>query len=432
MTKNTKSPFESRLIQWLDHQGPYAVSKDLDVPLLGEGQLFERELQGFALDWYIVFIAECLSEGNSHNKEFARHRSVQTGEFLLTQNCFAYLHGRLKTLRNLYKRDVSKHPFPGLLPLSILIRDGHCDADIPLKDGTVRKLRVWKKAREIESSGYRALASYLLREARALEIATKNSFEFNQLVIRYTSFHGIGLDALYESSPFEHRQGYFFPDDCYLAKRTIGLKDGRCFVLHDEKINVRRISNQDRVGFPVFDIYGKSLLASLSQIEEAYILLVAELHKEFGVGRSEELYALREFFLKYQEVSGLRTNGLMALSLLLLFDLGFTKEVGPFKNFLVSGKDKVFCGFHPRGLSIYCMDLKSRSAISGFLVFKGPHNEVFELKMHSIDFLGVLKQDPLLEGFFYNTLSKCCRAAVKAFRQHPEKFPGIPKELFPF
>ena len=322
-------------------------------------------------------------------------------------------------------------PFPGLLPLSLLEKDGHCDSDRPLKGGGVQEIRVWKTAREIEHSGYRAFMFYLEKEIAAVSSKTGTDYRFKDCTVRYTSFAAIGLDALYDSGPFEHPLGYFFPNDFFLVKRTVAVGNQRCFVAHRESLSLGRFDVSERVNSYAFNVHGADLEASLEELETVYILLVKHLHAEFGRGRSAEFLALRSFFLKYQEVSGLRTNGLMALSLLLLFDLGFTLDLPVFKDKWVSTKDNVFEGGHPRNLPVYFMKVRARSAISGLLLFKDIKKDVvFELKFHSVDLLVLLNQEPELKSFLYNTLFKCCHAAVASFCKHPKLLPFLPRKVF--
>ena len=424
-----KSALVNLILQFLDFKGPYNVVENHGPALLDEGQIFGAEAQKEVLDSYTQFILEFFTEENRMKEKFSIHRSIQMGEHWMTHRAYKDLQRRRKSLEAMYVR--AQVPFPGLLPLSLLEKDGHCDSDRPLKGGGVQEIRVWKTAREIEHSGYRAFMFYLEKEIAAVSSKTGTDYRFKDCTVRYTSFAAIGLDALYDSGPFEHPLGYFFPNDFFLVKRTVAIGNQRCFVAYRESLSLGRFDVSERVNSYAFNVHGADLEASLEELETVYILLVKHLHAEFGGGRSAEFLALRSFFLKYQEVSGLRTNGLMALSLLLLFDLGFTLDLPVFKDKWVSTKDNVFEGGHPRNLPVYFMKVRARSAISGLLLFKDIKKDVvFELKFHSVDLLVLLNQEPELKPFLYNTLFKCCHAAVASFCKHPKLLPFLPRKVF--
>ena len=105
--------------------------------LLGEGQIFCAEAQKEVLDSYTQFILEFFIEEERMKEEFSIHRSVQMGEHWMTHRAYKDLQRRRKSLEAMYVR--AQVPFPGLLPLSLLEKDGHCDSDRPLKGGGVQE-----------------------------------------------------------------------------------------------------------------------------------------------------------------------------------------------------------------------------------------------------------------------------------------------------
>ena len=111
------------ILQFLDAKGAYNVLENHGPALLGEGKSFSAEAQKDVFDSYAQFILQFFTEENQMKEAFSIHRSVQMGEHWLTHRAYKDLQRRRKMLEAMYVK--SQVPFPGLLPLSLLEKDGY-------------------------------------------------------------------------------------------------------------------------------------------------------------------------------------------------------------------------------------------------------------------------------------------------------------------